>query len=261
MPALRRGGASRGGCPEHASELSPGHRVGFGASIIEVFEGDWQAGYARYKATAADCQGATPWRRGVRASRSHWNELYRLGWRCGSNAPLQELPELWEEAARARAAGAQTFYFFDPGWDLFEGSAVWDVDRLGPVEEFVTRLRQGYDLGLALHLMMHTKSLEEDADIYRRRADGTIALWVDTTPYVGGYVCPASLTWQRQKIERAARSRLRGVSFLMFDFLSYERLAGLERFQITRRERSGAAGPPSTGTVSRSPARSTPRGS
>ncbi len=64
--------------------------------------------------------------------------------------------------AGARRAGAQTFYF-DPGWDLFEGSAIWDTGRLGPVEDFITKLRQDYGLELALHLMIvHTKSLEED---------------------------------------------------------------------------------------------------
>ena len=141
---------------------------------------------------------------------------------------------MWEEAARAHAAGAQTFYF-DPGWDLFEGSAVWDIDRLGPVEDFVTKLRHDYDLGLALHLMVHTKSLDEDPDIYRREADGSVALWVDDTPYVGGYVCPASPTWQRQKIERLRALALAGVSFFMFDFLSYER-GGLEPFDHDRSE-------------------------
>jgi hypothetical protein len=229
---LRYGGAgiSRG-CPEHARELLPGHRVDFGPSILEVFEGDWQAGYACYKRLLTDnghtaSQGYDP--------QVHWNELYRLGWRCGSNAPLQELPELWEEAGRARAAGAQTFYF-DPGWDLFEGSAVWDVDRLGRVEDFVTRLRTEYGLGLALHLMVHTKSLDEDPDIYRRKPDGSISLWVDDTPYVGGYVCPASPTWLREKIERLRALAGAGVSFFMFDFLSYER-GGLEPFDHERSE-------------------------
>ena len=124
-------------------------------------------------------------------------------------------------------------FYFDPGWDLFEGSAIWDIDRLGPVEDFVTKLRHDYDLGLALHLMVHTKSLDEDPEIYRREADGSVALWVDDTPYVGGYVCPASPTWQRLKIERLRALALAGVSFFMFDFLSYER-GGLEPFDHDR---------------------------
>jgi hypothetical protein len=217
---LRFGGAgiSRG-CPEHARQLEAGHRVDFGPSMIEVFTGDWQSGYACYKEILKAKGHTVP---DGYEPRTHWNELYRLGWRCGSNAPLQELPELWEEARRARAAGAETYYF-DPGWDLFEGSSVWDEERLGPVEEFIARLKSEYDLGLALHVMTHTKSLEEDPHIYRRRPDGTIDLWIDSTPYAGGYVCPASPVWQDQKIERLRSLASAGVSFFMFDFLSYER--------------------------------------
>jgi hypothetical protein len=215
------------GCPEHARQLAPGQRIDFGPSIIDVFEGDWQEGYGRYKEVLRARGHKVP---ANYEPRVHWNELYQLGWRCGSNAPLQELPQLWEEAARARAAGAQTFYF-DPGWDLFEGSAIWDTGRLGPVEDFIAKLRQDYGLELALHLMIvHTKSLEEDPAVYRRRPDGTIDLWVDSTPYVGGNVCPASPTWQRQKIDRLRALATAGVSFFMFDFLSYES-GGLELTQ------------------------------
>ncbi|HXW79339.1 MAG TPA: hypothetical protein VEJ84_07555, partial [Acidimicrobiales bacterium] len=55
------------------------------------------------------------------------------------------------------------------------------------------------------------------------------------TPYIGGYVCPASPTWQRQKIERLRALAAAGVSFFMFDFLSYER-GGLEPFDHDRSE-------------------------
>ena len=69
--------------------------------------------------------------------------------------------------------------------------------------------------------MMHTKSSEEDPEIYRRRPDGQIDLWIDATPYVGGYVCPASPVWQRQKTERLLLLARAGVSFFMFDFVNY----------------------------------------
>jgi hypothetical protein len=215
---LRHGGAGQyDGFPETARELGPGQRLSFGSSIIVAYDGDWQAGYASYKKILHDRGHVTP---AGYDPRVHWNELYRLGWRCGSNAPLPELPELFEEAARAKAAGAQAFYF-DPGWDLFEGSSIWDTGRLGPVEEFVRRLRDEYGLSLALHLMIHTKSVQEDPAIYRRRPDGEIDLWTDRTPYSGGYVCPASPVWQRQKTERLLRLAQAGTSFFMFDFVTY----------------------------------------
>jgi hypothetical protein len=215
---LRHGGAGRSdGFPETARDLGPAQRLAFGESVIVAYDGDWQAGYGAYKQVLRGRGHVTP---AGYDPRVHWNELYRLGWRCGSNAPLQELPELFEEAARAQAAGAQAFYF-DPGWDLFEGSSIWDTGRLGPVEEFIRRLREEYGLSLALHLMIHTKSVSEDPAIYRRRPDGEIDLWVDRTPYSGGYVCPAAPAWQRQKTERLLVLAGAGASFFMFDFVNY----------------------------------------
>jgi hypothetical protein len=233
---LRHGGAgARDGFPEHAGELRPGQRLSFGTSVIVAYDGDWQAGYASYKKLLRERGHVTP---DGYDPQVHWNELYRLGWRCGSNAPLQELPELFEEAARASAAGAQRFYF-DPGWDLFEGSSVWDTERLGPVGEFIRRLHDEYGLSLALHLMIHTKSAGEDPGIYRRRPGGEIDLWTDATPYAGGFVCPASPVWQRQKTERLLLLARAGVSFLMFDFVNYRPCWSAEhghRVPLTREE-------------------------
>jgi hypothetical protein len=235
---LRHSGAGmRDGFPEHAGELGPHQRLSFGTSTIVAYDGDWQAGYASYKKLLRARGHVTP---PGYDPQVHWNELYRLGWRCGSNAPLQELPELFAEAARARAAGAQAFYF-DPGWDLFEGSSVWDTERLGPVEEFIRRLHDEYGLSLALHLMIHTKSAGEDPAIYRRRPDGEIDLWTDATPYAGGFVCPAAPAWQRQKTERLLRLAEAGVSFFMFDFVNYRPCwsAGHgHRVPLTREEHS-----------------------
>lgn len=216
---LRFGGAgiSRT-CPEFADVLLPGQRMEFGVTTIRHVVGGAQDGYAAYKALLLKHGHGIP---NDYRPRIHWNELYRLGWRCGDNSPLQGLPELWAEAARAQAIGAQAYYF-DPGWDLFEGSAAWDTARLGPVEDFVARLRDEFDLTLSLHTMMHTKSLDEDPAIYRRTPDGQIAVWADTTPYAGGYVCPASTTWQRQRSERLLALAEAGATFFMFDFLTYE---------------------------------------
>jgi len=61
-------------------------------------------------------------------------------------------------------------FYFDPGWDLHEGSSVWDTSRLGDVGDFVTTLRSKFGLELALHVMVHTKSTDEDPRIYRRDA-------------------------------------------------------------------------------------------
>lgn len=215
---LRFGGVGISkGSPEMSAYLGARQRLTFGVTILQAFQGDWVEGYAAYKKLLVNRGHAIPadYRPMV-----HWNELYNLGWRCGGNAPLQELPQLWQEAELARDAGAEAYYF-DPGWDLFEGSSEWDTERLGTAEAFIARLRDEYHLTLSLHLMMHTKSLEENPAIYRRLPSGEIDVWTDQTSYAGGYICAASPAWQQHKTERLLRLAAAGVSFFMFDFLNY----------------------------------------
>jgi hypothetical protein len=187
----------------------------FGASTILPFRGGWEAGHAAYREYLRERKHVVP--EGFDPP-VHWNELYNLGWR-GMNTPLQELPELWEEAERAQAIGAEAFYF-DPVWDLFEGSSVWDEARLGLLPDFVAKLRDKYGLSLSLHLMMHAKSIEDDQGIYRRDGHGNIVAYGDGA-YTGGYVCCATHAWQRLKTERLLKLARAGVGFFMFDFNEY----------------------------------------
>ena len=177
--------------------------------------GDWQEGYRVYKGFLLEKGHACP---PDFDPPLHWNELYNLGWRGGDNAPLQELPELYAEAAVAQDIGAEAFYF-DPVWDTSEGSSIWDEARLGPLNQFVQTMAEQYGLKTSLHLMMHTKSLDEDPRIYRRRQDGSVDAWVGL--YTGGRICAASPVWQQMKIERLLKLADAGVTFLMFDFVSY----------------------------------------
>jgi hypothetical protein len=190
----------------------------FGATIIVPFEGTWEDGHRRYAQLLRERGHVTP--PGFDPP-VHWNELYELGWRGGSNSPLQELPQIWEQAEVARAIGAQALYF-DPGWDTFEGSCIWDTERLGPIEDFIKKLSRDYGLSLSLHLMIHTKSYEEDPDIYRRDANGNIVVFSGrATLYEGGYVCAAYPKWQDLKTARLEALAEAGVSFFMFDFCDY----------------------------------------
>lgn len=215
---LRFGGVGRyNRSPEAAEIIGSGTAVDFGVTRIAPLAGGWQAAYQLYKAFLLEKgHGCPP----DFDPPLHWNELYNLGWRGGDNAMLQEPPELYTEAAIAQDIGAEAFYF-DPVWDIVEGSTIWDEDRLGALKTFVENMRDRYGLKTSLHLMMHTKSLREDPRIYRRRADGSIAIWGGL--YQGGHISGASPTWQQMKIERLLRLAEAGVTFFMFDFVSYVR--------------------------------------
>ena len=213
---LRFGGAGRyRSAPDRADRLRGESAYEFGVTRIVPIQGAWQDGYCSYKELLLEKGHSCP---ADFDPPVHWNELYNLGWRGGENAPLQELPELYGEAAIAKDIGAEAFYF-DPVWDIFEGSSEWDEERLGLLPEFVASLRDRYGLKTSLHLMMHTKSMSEDPRIYRRDQSGAIDTW--TGLYSGGHICAASPVWQAQKTERLLRLAEAGVTFFMFDFLSY----------------------------------------
>ena len=214
---FRFGGAGRThGAPGVAIRLDNVNReFRFGTTTIVPFEGGWENGHRAYAQLMREKGHITP--KGFNPP-VHWNELYELSWRGGNNAPLQELPELYEQASIAQTFGAEAFYF-DPVWDLFEGSSIWDEARLGKLTDFVKTMKGKYGLETSLHLMMHTKSLSDDPRIYRRDDKGEIVRWPGI--YEGAHICGGSEVWQKLKTERLLKLAEAGVTFFMFDFTSY----------------------------------------
>lgn len=206
------------GDPEVAQVLAPEAEVAFGVTRLVAFQGDWQEGYAAYKAHLRTLGHGVP--SGFDPP-LHWNELYNLGWRLGDNAPLQTREQLETEAATAAAIGAQALYI-DPTWDVGEGSTVWDTARLGSLPDFVRTLRERYGLSLSLHLMMHTTVLDEDPAIYLRDKDGkTSPFFSRTDLYPNARVCCASIAWRALKKQRVLALAEAGATFFMFDFCYY----------------------------------------
>lgn len=203
------------GSPRASKRIGFGDSFCFGATRITPFEGNWESGYETYKLSLVGQGHALENNYNPPV---HWNELYNLGWRLGMNAPLQSRSDMVGEAELAHAVGASALYF-DPGWDLHEGSSVWDEARLGSLSEFVKDLSKQWGLSLALHVMVHEKSLNEDKRIYRRRRNGEVDVWGGL--YSGGYVCAASPEWINLKAERLISLADAGVTFFMLDFLNY----------------------------------------
>ena len=206
------------GDPEVAQSLGPEEDISFGISRLVAFQGDWQHGYAAYRAHLRALGHLVP--PGFDPP-LHWNELYNLGWRLGDNAALQTGARLEAEAAIAADIGAEALYL-DPTWDTGEGSSVWDTARLGPQDEFVRLLRERHALGLSLHLMMHTTVLDEDPAIYLRDPEGkTVPFHLPDTLYPNARVCCASDAWKEMKKSRVLALATAGATFFMFDFVSY----------------------------------------
>jgi hypothetical protein len=206
--------------PEVAESLAPEAEITFGLTRLVAFQGDWQEGYGAYREHLRALGHAL--QPGFNPP-LHWNELYNLGWRLGDNAPLQTRPQVEAEAAIAADIGAESLYF-DPTWDIAEGSTIWDTARLGDLAEFVQMLRDRYNLQLSLHLMMHTTKLNEDPAIYLRDSDGNrVPFHLPDDLYPNARVCCASTRWKELKKQRLLALAEAGATFFMFDFLNYNK--------------------------------------
>lgn len=204
------------GNPEMAKQIGKEQETAFGVTRFYSLQGGWEDGYRLYKEHLRSRGHVVPkdWNPPV-----HWNELYNLGWRGGDNAPLQTLPQLYDEARIASEIGAESLYF-DPVWDVLEGTTIWDEKRLGKLGDFVRKMREDYGLGVSLHLMNHTLALDEDPAIYRRDKDGSVVPW-QLRLYTGAHICAGSKAWQELKTKRLLALAKEGVVFFMFDFLNY----------------------------------------
>lgn len=171
---VRFGGAGlwKHGHPEGASSLEPGESFAFGETRLQAVAGDWKQAFYAYR-------GFTE-RKGCRAPADydppvHWNELYDNEYYPKAAKLMDEhlkpdgsgltrdfypinadlLKEFYSldlmlgEAAKASELGCQALYM-DPGWDTGWNQQIWDESRLGPMEEFVGRMRDEYGLKVSL---------------------------------------------------------------------------------------------------------------
>lgn len=133
--------------PRGATELAPGASFAFGRTRLTAFDGDWPAAYERYRAFLRAQGHGYP---DDYAPPLNWNELFDVGWYHSDPELLQRhytREALRREADKAREIGCDLLYL-DPGWEICEGTTLWDTARLGPVAEFAAELRERYGLRL-----------------------------------------------------------------------------------------------------------------
>lgn len=134
--------------PESMQTLAPDKWVQLGQTQYLGFEGDWPAGYARFRTLLNELG------HGLSADYDppiNWNELFDVGWYHSNRAELTKYwtkQALLREARKASEIGATALYL-DPGWEVCEGTSLWDTQRLGPVADLVKELRDRYHLKLA----------------------------------------------------------------------------------------------------------------
>ncbi len=168
--ALRLGGSSFSLFrePEAMQQLSPGQTVRLGDTFYFGFSGGWPAGYERFKQLLNEMgHGLSPdYRPPI-----NWNELFDLGWHHSDPIALNKYysrEAVMREAAKAAEIGA-TMLYLDPGWEICEGTTLWDEARLGPVDKMVRELHERFKLDLSFRTIGRVYRDEFPNNWYMRR--------------------------------------------------------------------------------------------
>ncbi|HPO84593.1 MAG TPA: discoidin domain-containing protein [Candidatus Hydrogenedentes bacterium] len=133
--------------PECMQQLAPWSAATLGRTYYLRVMGDWSVGYEKYRDLLNELgHGLSP----AYDPPVNWNELFDIGWYHSNREELQKhytRDALLNEAAKAHEIRADLLYL-DPGWEVCEGTTLWDTERLGPVSELARELDARFGLGL-----------------------------------------------------------------------------------------------------------------
>jgi len=153
----------------------------------------------------------------------NWNELYDVGWYHSNTEELKKhytREALLKEAQKAKDCGCELLYL-DPGWEVTEGTTLWDESRLGSVSELVKTLKDKFGLGLGYRTILRTyKDLWDHKYLVKHSSDA-----VPSSVSFGGTPmwepCLCSPEFFREKLKRILAISGKGVKFMMFDEMDW----------------------------------------
>ena len=221
---LRFGGAGFAlyGEPSAARTLAPGAEFTFGSTYYKSYQGGIAGAYQVYR-DFIDSRG-----HGFPPDYDppvNWNELYDVGWYHSDPEKLKQFytrEALLKEAEKAREVGCDVLYL-DPGWEVLEGTTLWDEARFGPVSEFIRTLKQDYGLDLAYRTILRTyrdywphKYMVKHHD----REVGPLEYYPAVGPD-GWELCLENSEFWDEKLRRILAISKHGVRFMMFDEMDW----------------------------------------
>lgn len=148
----------------------------------------------------------------------NWNELYDVGWYHSRPEELKKYytrQALLNEAKKAEEIGCELLYL-DPGWEVCEGTTLWDESRLGDVKSLVHILKEKYGLSLGYRTILRTYEeywpkdhLIQHNDLpYQPVAMGDQLFWEP---------CLCDNDFWREKLQRILAISQNGIRFMMVD--------------------------------------------
>jgi len=214
---LRFGGAGLClyGEPSGARRLEAGQAFTFGATTYLPYSGGLEQAFAAYRAFQVQHGHGFP---ATYDPPINWNELYDVGWHHSRTADLQQFytrEALLREAAKAREMGCDLLYL-DPGWEVCEGTTVWDESRLGEVRDLVRVLLAEYGLALGYRTILRTYQDYWPVASLITHTDGSSAP-VAFPPQTFQEPCLCAPAFQQEKLSRTLAISEQGVRFMMVD--------------------------------------------
>lgn len=159
----------------------------------------------------------------------HWNELYDIGWHHSVKKDLIQFyskEALRKEAEKAVKCGCELLYL-DPGWEYAEGLTLWDDQRLGFLEDFISEIKRDFGLDVGLRMILRTyinywpnsflvkadKDLVPTANMMPQNIMVTYQLQWD--------VCPNNPEYKKIKEKRMDKIASSGLKFIMLDEMDW----------------------------------------
>lgn len=209
------------GEPERSHRLKPGASFSFGESHFRPFRGGIEAGFGSYKRMLNAMGHDTP---RTYAPPLIWNVLYDLGWHHSDQEALSQFytrETVFQEAQKAKDYGCEMLYF-DPGWEVAEGTTKWDERRLGKVGDMIATLDQHYGLKMGFRTIMRSYSNEwplsqivDRTDSGREKRVGFVG--VNGVNLEFWEMCLSCQDYFNEKLRRIQEICRQGVRFLMVD--------------------------------------------
>ena len=202
--------------PARSQLILPGQTFRFGETRYEFYAGGWAQAYALFKRFMnARGHGVPPdYNPAV-----HWNVLYDLGMNDDPQWKKQHWTrtQLWQEAALAREIGCDRLYL-DPGWETTWGANLWDEARLGPLGDFISRLKREYGLDVALWSPgdFHQQWPADWRRVVPAAVEAPAVKAEGLVPTA--QVCMESEQYRAERMGRMLTLAQAGVKWFMFDF-------------------------------------------
>jgi len=221
-PALRFGGCASAlyGEPSRGHRLAAGDEFTFGCTSYRLTDGTVEHAYRLYR-DSVDARG-----HGFPADYDPpvtWNELYDVGWFHSAEDDLARnytRANLLREAGKARDVGCELLYL-DPGWEVAEGTSLWDEDRLGTTDSFAKVLRDEYELELGFRTVLrcYRDHWPPEYSVLREGEARRPVVWNERQYF--WELCLCNPRFRALKLDRLSAIVRRDVRFLMVDEMDW----------------------------------------